>query len=285
MHDNNYHLYANPATELCSKGVEMMLVHEHLFQISKNFFACTQLPIRTVDFHGNILASAGYHQNLEQLFNGNHIFDQVKPLMLAKKEKSMIIIPCLQPVCFAASWMCSKNITRGFHIIGPYAQSETPCLPGISYRPASCIPHLFTLLGDIAADSSYLKQKIKRYSTLPYNTYVKKAIDYLDACYDHPITLTAMASYLNISKYYLCSLFKKATNKTFSQYLNEIRIEKSKELLLKEQLSILDVALAVGFNNQNYYNIMFKKIMHHTPVEFRNRQGSHEQLFLKSKSP
>lgn len=56
---------------------------------------------------------------------------------------------------------------------------------------------------------------------------------------------------------------------TFTEFLNKIRIEKSKELLLEDKYSILDIALMVGFNNQNYYNIMFKKITNQTPLEFK----------------
>jgi YesN/AraC family two-component response regulator len=109
---------------------------------------------------------------------------------------------------------------------------------------------------------------------MPYSAYVKKSIDYLNARYHETITLSDIAAHLNISKYYLCSLFKKETGKNLSQYLNEIRIEKSKELLLKENLSVLDIALSVGFNNQNYYNVMFKKFMNYTPLEFRNQRKS-----------
>jgi AraC-like DNA-binding protein len=62
---------------------------------------------------------------------------------------------------------------------------------------------------------------------------------------------------------------KRETGKTFSQFLNELRIEKSKKLLREETLPVLDIALAVGFNNQSYYSLVFKKLMRQTPLEFR----------------
>ena len=95
-------------------------------------------------------------------------------------------------------------------------------------------------------------------------------MDYIDARYMDEITLFDVSNYLKINKSYFCSIFKKETGKTFTQYLNETRIEKSKSLLLIEDCSMLDVALSVGFNNQNYYNIMFKKITSKTPLEFKN---------------
>ncbi|MGO1468637.1 MAG: helix-turn-helix domain-containing protein [Tissierella sp.] len=78
------------------------------------------------------------------------------------------------------------------------------------------------------------------------------------------------ATYLNVNKCYFCSLFKKETGKTFTQFLNELRVKKSMDLLKEGNLSMLDIALDVGFNNQNYYNITFKKITNKTPSEYKN---------------
>lgn len=251
-----------------------MSVYEHIRQLGKKFFSCTHLPICSFDFNGNLIHSTGYTRELEEIFNHNHIFERARQEHNAKTGNSIISISCTSSIFFAASRICARNINRGFHILGPFTTLENANLPGIVYKPACCIPHLFTLLSNISADSIYLKQKIKNFNGLPYSPYVKKAIDYIDARYHEPITLSDIAAHLNISKYYLCSLFKKETAKTFSLYLNEIRIEKSKELLMREHLSILDIALSVGFNNQNYYNTIFKKIMKNTPLEFRNHRKS-----------
>ncbi|OAM92274.1 Helix-turn-helix domain-containing protein [Pelosinus fermentans] len=248
-----------------------MSVQEHIRQIDTKFFLCTHLPIRTFDFNGNLIYSAGYNREMEDFFEHHDIFEQVRQELVTKTENCIITIPCLESISFTACWVCSKNINWGFHILGPYTTLETVNLSDIVYKPAYCIPYLITLLGTIAADSAYLKQKIKKFNDMPYSAYVKKSIDYLNARYHETITLSDIAAHLNISKYYLCSLFKKETGKNFSQYLNEIRIEKSKELLLKENVSVLDIALSVGFNNQNYYNVMFKKFMKYTPLEFRNQ--------------
>lgn len=249
-----------------------MLIYEHIRQMSQHFFACTQLPIQTFDFTGNLISSVGYNPKLTQIFEHYHVFEQVKQRMLLQTEKCMLTIPCLDSISFAASWICGKNINRGFHILGPYTALEISKITGIPYKPACCLPHLFTLLSNISADSLYFQQRIKKFHSSPYTNYVKKAIDTIDARYFEPITLTDIATHLNISKGYLCSLFKKETGKTFSRYLNEKRIEESKRLLQSEHLSMLDIALSVGFNNQNYYNIIFKNLMKQTPLEYRNQQ-------------
>lgn len=188
--------------------------------------------------------------------------------MINKKEDSTITITCLDNIRFTACYICPNNVNRGIYIIGPYTSCKSNDID-ILYKPSCCIPHLISLLGNIAEDSPYIKQK-QAINKIPYSLHVKKAIDYIDARYNESITLEDISDYLKINRCYFCSIIKKETGKTFSRLLNEIRIEKSKELLLQENSSILDVALSVGFNNQNYYNMTFKKLTNMTPLEFRN---------------
>ncbi|MBY2840910.1 helix-turn-helix domain-containing protein, partial [Clostridioides difficile] len=54
-------------------------------------------------------------------------------------------------------------------------------------------------------------------------------------------------------------MFKKKGGYTFTNFLSKVRVEKSKKYILKKNLSILDVAVLIGFNSQNYYSIIFKK--------------------------
>lgn len=103
-----------------------------------------------------------------------------------------------------------------------------------------------------------------------HNFHINKAICYTCHNYWEPLTIERMAEYLGLNKCYFCQLFKKETGKTYSQFLNEIRIEKSKELLKNTDMSILDIALSVGYNNQNYYTMAFKKITGVTPLKYRN---------------
>lgn len=249
-----------------------MQVKEHIQETIRKTFLCTHIPICSFEFDGTPLSSAGYNSQLEERFYRQNIFEQAKQQLLNTAEDQAVTLTCTDSVAYTALLICSKNINRGLHILGPYTTCQRTTVSGILYKPECCIPHIITLIRNIAADSLYVKQKVTTFYKMPYSLYVKKALDCLDARYHEPLTLDDIANTLSISKSYFCSLFKKETGKTFSRYLNEIRIEKSKELLLKETGSILDVALAVGFNNQNYYTVLFKKFTKLTPLEFRNNQ-------------
>ncbi|MGD9154370.1 MAG: AraC family transcriptional regulator [Bacillota bacterium] len=246
-----------------------MLVTEHIREMDENFYLCTYIPIRSVDFNGIPIHSAGYSEIWNELYENQNIFEKAKKKLTALNDTHIVTISYLKHIHFTARQICGKNINRGFHIIGPYTSRREATFGSIVYMPSCCIPYLLELLRIIAADSLYFKQKIKTYYEQPYCLYVKKAIDFMDARYRDPITLEDVSQYLKISKSYLCNLFKKETGKTFSQFLNELRIEKSKKMLLEEDLSVLDIALSVGFNNQNYYNLIFKKLTHRTPLEFK----------------
>ena len=101
----------------------------------------------------------------------------------------------------------------------------------------------------------------------PYST----AIKYIDSHYSQDINLDVISKELTLNKTYLCNVFKKTKNKTVIGYLNERRIEKGKDLLVSTDMNIADIALSIGYSNQNYFNTVFKKKENITPLEFRNK--------------
>lgn len=247
-----------------------MSLEEHLRHVARQFHLCTHLPLRSFRYDGELLCSVGYQHDWEERLGLIGLFESARSA-LANQTATPVIIPAGEQLAFAATVICRQNQDRGFHLIGPYAPLPQQVYPEILHKPAACIPHLITLLQHIAADSRYMQQKTKRSHSAPYSLYVKRTLDSLDARYMEDISAAAVAAQLHISTSYLCNLLKKETGRTFSQWLNAVRIEKSKELLRQPNGSLLDVALAVGFNNQNYYNIMFKKLAQQTPREYRQQ--------------
>ena len=98
---------------------------------------------------------------------------------------------------------------------------------------------------------------------------VNHAIKYIEKNYSNEILIDDICAELNINKCYFCSMFKKEIGLTFINYLNNYKIEKSKELLKNPNLSLLDISLSVGYNNQSYFSTVFKKTTSKTPLEFR----------------
>ncbi|NER19143.1 AraC family transcriptional regulator [Spongiivirga citrea] len=89
--------------------------------------------------------------------------------------------------------------------------------------------------------------------------------------YHTPITLEAISEVASMTKNAFCRYFKTRTNKTYFQFLNEVRIENASRLLLNDQnISIVEVAYLSGFNNLSNFNRKFKTIKGVTPSRLRN---------------
>jgi AraC-like DNA-binding protein/ligand-binding sensor protein len=106
-------------------------------------------------------------------------------------------------------------------------------------------------------------------STKNKHWIIQLAEDYIKQYYKSDIKLSQIAKLYFVNPQYLCRLFVKELGINFSDYLNNIRIQEAKSLLLKSALSITDIALAVGFNNITYFNAIFKKHTSMTPRQYR----------------
>jgi len=92
--------------------------------------------------------------------------------------------------------------------------------------------------------------------------------------YHKDITLDEVAEVATMTPNAFCRYFKQRTNKTFIQFLTEIRIEKSCKLLSKNnELSIAEIAYQCGFKNISNYNRKFKSTKNSTPTEYRKRMS------------
>ena len=101
------------------------------------------------------------------------------------------------------------------------------------------------------------------------STYGHQVYQYIEKRFSTTLKLDDVDRHFNLNKCYFCSVLKKETGMTFTQIVREIRVEKSKLLLTNSNLSTLTIALTVGFNNQNYFNMSFKKLTGMTPLEYR----------------
>ena len=98
---------------------------------------------------------------------------------------------------------------------------------------------------------------------------IKKAMLYISENFNTPLTLEEVAAYVHLHPSYFSTLFKNSTGSSFKEYLNMVRIEESKRLLSNTDYSIIDIAVATGFEDQSYFSKVFKKYTGLTPKQFR----------------
>jgi two-component system, response regulator YesN len=106
------------------------------------------------------------------------------------------------------------------------------------------------------------------------NNYCVLAMKYFDDNYMNDMNITDAADYLNISYSYLSKIFRARTGTTLTDYLNNVRIEKSKEYLANTFLTLGEISEQVGYNNVQSYQRFFKKYVNLTPGDYRKLHGS-----------
>ena len=107
-----------------------------------------------------------------------------------------------------------------------------------------------------------------------YNTAAGKkilpALSFINRNYNETITLEEVSRLLGFNESYFCRTFKLATGTTFTEYLNFVRICKAEKMLSSKNMSILEIATAVGFSSVSYFNRIFKKYKSYSPGYYRS---------------
>ncbi len=100
---------------------------------------------------------------------------------------------------------------------------------------------------------------------------VQDIIIYMQGHSNEPCSLDDIASHFFISRTYLARIFKLFTGYTITEYRTFCRIQKSKELLLKTNMSITDIAAQSGYESISQFEKNFKTLTESTPLQFRRK--------------
>lgn len=101
------------------------------------------------------------------------------------------------------------------------------------------------------------------------NEVIKKAVAYISKNYATSITLDDVAAEVHLNPAYFSTIFKQSCGSSFKEYLNMVRIEESKRLLANTEYSVIDIAVATGFEDQSYFSKVFKRYTGLTPKQYR----------------
>ena len=82
-----------------------------------------------------------------------------------------------------------------------------------------------------------------------------------------------MANKAGMSKFHFSRTFKSFTGRTFKHYLHEVRVERAKRLLGKDERDVTSVLIEVGFNDQSYFNKVFRRLTGLSPSRYRKRKS------------
>ncbi len=112
----------------------------------------------------------------------------------------------------------------------------------------------------------YISHSVSLYHVPSYIADMKKNFD---AAFNEPYSLDVLSAKYHVNKFRLCREFAKYYEDTPIQYLNRVRIEKAKDLLLHSDEKINVIGQIVGFENTNHFIRLFKEKTGVTPLTYR----------------
>lgn len=99
---------------------------------------------------------------------------------------------------------------------------------------------------------------------------VSSALKYMKEHYTEKLKLTDVADKVYVSQWHLSKLLNKYMHQSFNDLLNQMRIEKAKDLLCDPSLKVHEISDHLAFNDVTHFSKTFKKFVHCTPIEYRN---------------
>jgi AraC-like DNA-binding protein len=127
---------------------------------------------------------------------------------------------------------------------------------------------ILTILSE-SKDYTYLTSNSYNYSFSYDEDRMKNINEYLYQHFKDPISMEEIASVSNMTVTSFCRYFKSRTLKTFTQFLNELRISYACKLLNKDNYSVMDSCFECGYNSLSYFNRQFKAIMKMSPMQYK----------------
>lgn len=126
-----------------------------------------------------------------------------------------------------------------------------------------------TLFIQLLVRMARLRGEMERSTLDQTEVYVKRAVEFMYQNMDRSIQMKHIAAAVNLHPGYLHRLFRNYTQRTPTDYLTMLRMEKAKMLLQQTDIPISEISDYVGVGSRQYFHMLFKKYTGMTPVQFR----------------
>ncbi|WP_234124025.1 response regulator transcription factor [Clostridium hydrogenum] len=105
-----------------------------------------------------------------------------------------------------------------------------------------------------------------------YGSIINKTSVFVLHNVENEVSLSAIASHLQMNKNYLCELFKKKTGISLLDYITKVKMERAKKLLTESEYKSYEIADRLGYNDSEYFSKLFKKYLGISPIQYRKQK-------------
>ena len=124
------------------------------------------------------------------------------------------------------------------------------------------------------ANTLFSIQRSRLQDIIDSEDIIVKARKYIEENFRENIDRNDVAAVTFVTPNYLSKLFKNKMNMNLREYINQLRIEEAKRLLISTSMSISEIASYVGYYNISYFSTVFHKIVGASPFDWRNNGES-----------
>ncbi len=108
-------------------------------------------------------------------------------------------------------------------------------------------------------------------TNVDYHIIIKKALEYIHANYHKKLLLNDISNYANVVPQHLSKVFNKEMQQSIPSYINKLRIDKAKMLLIKTDMQSSMISVKTGFESPRRFGQLFKEIEGITPLHYRKQ--------------
>lgn len=169
-----------------------------------------------------------------------------------------------------------EGISKSLHTTAPYAFNREILnqlyddtlyreIPSREFVDALLYP-LVRMLELLAVKSNIPKRND---ACLPYYDILQ----YINRHYTTKLTLEQIAHTLHFSPSYISHTFKQNCGMSISEYINHLRVETAKDMLMHTRAAIEEIAIACGFGEASYFSYVFRQLTNQSPRQYRKNKG------------
>ena len=120
--------------------------------------------------------------------------------------------------------------------------------------------------------TQHLAEQAFSFQGIPHFLALKRAEKFIQMNFSRKLSLNEIAAASGLSAPYFSTIFKKEMGENLSTYLNRLRVEKARRLLVETDLPLSKISLSCGFEDQSWFSKIFKSYSGINPAKYRQKK-------------